>query len=97
MAGRRIAVAGEQWDVFPSGWVTVYDRDEFGLVFQQGTGPDRIRRYVRYSPTGSRYRETSLAELSDAQLVELLRHAQGEWTSPEGRAAERASAQGVRS
>jgi hypothetical protein len=74
----------------------VYERDEFGLVFQQGTGADRIRRYVRYSPTGSRYREASLAELSDAQLAELLRHAQPEWTSPEGRVTERAPAPRVR-
>jgi hypothetical protein len=96
MAGRRIVVGGEEWEVYPSGRFTVYDRDEFGLVFQQGTGSDRIRRYVRYSPTGSRYREASLAELSDAQLAELLRHAQVEWTSPEGRAGERASAQRVR-
>lgn len=96
MAGRRIEVGGEQWEVLPSGRVTVYDRDEFGLVFQRGTGPDRIRRYVRYSPTGSRYREASLAALSDAQLVELLQHAQPEWTSPEGRFPAGTPAQRVR-
>jgi hypothetical protein len=82
---RRIEVAGERWEVFPSGRVTVYGLDEFGLVFQKGTGPDRIRRYVRYSPTGSRQREASLAELSEARLAELLRHSQPEWTSPDGR------------
>jgi hypothetical protein len=86
---RVIEVDGERWEVAPAGRTTVYDRDEFGLVFQQGTGADRIRRYVRYSPTGSRYRDASLAELPDARLVELLRLSQPEWTSPEGRAVVR--------
>ncbi len=85
MARRRIDVDGERWEVFPSGWVTVYERDEFGLVFQRGTGPERRRRYVRYSPTGSRRREASLRELSDHQLGELFRQSQPEWTSPDGR------------
>lgn len=96
MAGRWIEVGGERWEVLPSGRTTVYDRDEFGLVFQRGTGPDRIRRYVRYSPTGSRYHEASLGALSDAQLIELLRHAQPEWTSPESRVTGQTPAQRVR-
>ena len=89
MAHRRIEVDGEGWEVFPSGRVTVYERDEFGLVFQKGTGPDQVRRYARYSPLGARRREASLGELSDAELIELLRQSQPEWTSPDGRAARR--------
>jgi hypothetical protein len=85
MAQRRIEVDGAWWEVSPSGRVTPYDRDEFGLVFRQGTGAEAVRRYVRYAPLGSRFRDASLAELSDAQLVELLRHSQPEWTSPDGR------------
>jgi hypothetical protein len=88
----RIQVDGAWWDVFPSGRVTVYDRDEFGLVFRKGSGPEAERRYVRYAPLGSRLRDASLAELSDAQLAELLRHSQPEWTSPDGRLARRTRA-----
>jgi hypothetical protein len=87
MARRRIQVDGESWEVAPSGRVTVYDRDEFGLVFRKGSGSGAERRYGRYSPLGSRYREASLAELSDRQLVELFRQSQPEWTSPAGRLA----------
>jgi hypothetical protein len=90
MALRRIHAADAWWDVFPSGRVTVYDRDEFGIVFRKGTGPDAVRRYTRYTPLGSRHREMSLAELSDAQLLDLLRQSQPEWTSPDGRLARRA-------
>src|SRR5258708_4422563 len=56
MAQRTIAVEGERWEVFPSGRVTVYGRDEFGLVFQQGTGPERRRRFTRRSRRGPRPR-----------------------------------------
>lgn len=83
MARRRTVVDGETWDVFPSGRMTVYARDEFGLVFEKGTGPDRRRRYVRYSPVASRYHDASLLELSERQLVELFRQSQPAWTAPE--------------
>lgn len=83
MARRVIAVDGEPWEVYPSGRVTVYGRDEFGLVFQQGTGPERRRRFTRYSPVGSRSPDAALAELSDRQLVELFRQSQPAWTAPE--------------
>jgi hypothetical protein len=85
MGRRRVQVDGESWEVFPSGRLTVYDRDEFGLVFQKGSGSEAVRRYVRYAPLGSRYRDASLAGLSDAQLAELLRQSQPWWTSPDGR------------
>lgn len=83
MAQRRITVDGERWEVFPSGRVTVYDRDEFGLVFQQGTGPERRRRFTRYSPVGNRSPDAALAELSDRELVALCHESQPAWTAPE--------------
>lgn len=83
MARRTIVVDGETWEVYPSGRVTVYGRDEFGLTFQQGTGPERRRRFTRYAPVGSRSPDAALAELSGRQLRELLRHSQPAWTSPE--------------
>jgi len=83
MARRTITVNGDVWEVYPSGRVTVYERDEFGLVFERGTGPDRERRVTRYSPQGARRRDASLAELSDAELIELFRQSQPAWTAPE--------------
>ena len=83
MARRMIVVDGETWEVYPSGRVTTYPLDEFGLVFQQGTGPERRRRFTRYAPLGSRSPDASLAELSERQLVQLLRESQPAWTAPE--------------
>jgi len=85
MARRTLNVNGERWEVFPSGRVTVYGRDEFGLVFQTGDGPDRVRRVTRYSPLGARRWEASLNELSDARLEQLFHTSQPAWTSPETR------------
>ncbi|MFZ5624058.1 MAG: hypothetical protein ACOY71_06465 [Gemmatimonadota bacterium] len=78
---RTIDLGGELWEVAPSGRVTQYTRDEFGLVFTRVA--DRQRRVLRYSPLGARNWEASLAELSDAQLRDMLRRAQPAWTSPE--------------
>jgi hypothetical protein len=83
MPRRIIEVDGEQWEVAVSGRVTQYVKDEFGLVFTRGTGPKREQRVVRYSPLGAKSRETSLAQLSDAELGELLAHSQPSWTAPE--------------
>ncbi len=83
MARRTVVVDGETWEVAPSGRVTVYGLDQFGLVFQQGTGPERKRRYTRYAPVGSRSLDASLAELSDRRLLELFRQSQPAWTAPE--------------
>jgi hypothetical protein len=69
--------------VFPSGRVTQYDRDEFGLIFVSGTGADREVRVTRYSPVGARSRERSLIELSDADLQRLFGYSQPSDTSPE--------------
>jgi hypothetical protein len=83
MPRRIIEVDGEQWKVAVSGRVTQYVKDEFGLVFTRGVGPDREQRVVRYSPLGAKAREVSLGQLSDAELRELLAHSQPSWTAPE--------------
>ena len=83
MPRRIIDVDGEQWEVEVSGRVTQYVKDEFGLLFTRGVGPQRERRVVRYSPLGTKSREASLGQLSDHQLAELLRHSQPSWTAPE--------------
>jgi len=83
MARRAITIESERWTVAPSGRVTAYDRDEFGLVFEKGTGSQRIRRVTRYSPRGARRWDAALAQLDDATLRELFRQSQPAWTSPE--------------
>ncbi|HEY9450307.1 MAG TPA: hypothetical protein VIQ60_11200, partial [Gemmatimonadaceae bacterium] len=72
MPYRTITVAGRQWSVMPAGRVTQYNRDEFALFFVTGQGEDRELRVTRYSPQGSRWRDQSLAELSEEDLVRLL-------------------------
>ncbi len=83
MPVRSIDIRGERWSVFPSGYITQYDADEFGVFFVRGTGDAREVRTTRYSPQGIRSRETSLAELTDAQLHELFAMSQPSVTSPE--------------
>jgi hypothetical protein len=83
MPSRTITSNGKTWLVFPSGRVTQYDRDEFGLIFVSGTGPHREARVTRYSPVGARSREQSLVEMSDADLQRLLSTSQPSDTSPE--------------
>ncbi len=83
MPTRSITIDGTTWNVFPSGFITQYDYDEFGLIFASGTGADRRVRVTRYSPQGARSREQSLAELSDEQLRELFQYSQPSFTSPE--------------
>jgi hypothetical protein len=83
MPARSITVDGASWDVYPSGRITQYDRDEFGLVFVRGTGAGREVRVTRYSPQGARSREQSLAEMSDAELRQLFDCSQPSFTSPE--------------
>ncbi len=46
-------------------------------------GRKREVRVTRYSPQGARSREQSLAELSDNELMGLLRQSQPSFTSPE--------------
>ena len=83
MPRRIIEVDGKQWGVAVSGKVTQYVKDEFGLVFTRGVGPNREQRVVRYSPLGSKGREVSLGQLSDSELRDLLAHSQPSWTAPE--------------
>ena len=83
MPQRIIKVDGERWSVSPSGRVTQYEKDEFSLRFIRqpaGSVPDRI---VRYSPLGTKSRESSLSRMSDTELIELFRVSQPSWTSPE--------------
>jgi hypothetical protein len=83
MPRRMIEVDGELWEVAVSGRVTQYVKDEFGLIFARGVGPNREQRVVRYSPLGAKSRELSLGQLSERELRELLRHSQPSWTAPE--------------
>ncbi len=83
MPRRIIEVDGETWEVAVSGRSTQYTKDEFGLVFTRGTGPGREQRVTRYSPLGAKSRELSLAQLSEAELRDLLAYSQPSWTAPE--------------
>jgi hypothetical protein len=84
MARRMVVVEGESWEVYSSGRVTVYGKDQFGILFQQGTGPDRKRRFTRYAPVGSRSVDASLAAVPEQRLLELFHESQPAWTAPEG-------------
>jgi len=83
MPDRKITVDGKVWSVFPSGFITQYDQDEFGLFFARGTGLGREVRVTRYSPQGTRSREQSFAELNENKLRELFQQSQPSFTSPE--------------
>jgi hypothetical protein len=83
MPSRVLSIGGKSWLVFPSGRVTQYDRDEFGLIFINGTGSGREVRVSRYSPVGTRSRERSLVEMSEGDLVRLFECSQPSDTSPE--------------
>ena len=85
MARRTIAVDGTRWEVYPSGRVTVYGRDQFGLIFESGPGggTQRRRRVTHFSPLGSRQPERAFLELSDRALLELFQESQPAWTAPE--------------
>ena len=83
MPTRTLTVDGRSWRVFPSGFVTQYTADEFGLIFVCGEGDGREIRVTRFSPQGTRSREAALAEMSDEQLGELLVQSQPSETSPE--------------
>lgn len=83
MPTRSISIDGRSWNVFPSGFVTQYDRDEFALIFIAGAGSEREVRVTRYSPQGARAREASLTGMSETRLAELFRMSQPSQTSPE--------------
>ena len=83
MPARSLQVDGQKWDIHPSGYITQYTQDEYGLIFSRDAGGGREVRVTRYSPQGTRSREQSFAELSDAQLKELFERSQPSFTSPE--------------
>lgn len=82
MARRIIEVDGIRWEVSPTGRTTQYLKDEFGLVFTR-IGPQRERRFLRFTPRGAKSRETALNELTDPHLHRMLAHSQPSWTAPE--------------
>jgi len=84
MPPRSLVVEGQEWSVYPSGRSTVYGQDQYGLMFQLGTGPERKRRFTRYTPQGPRRTDAALRDLSDRQLLELFHQSQPAWTAPEG-------------
>jgi hypothetical protein len=83
MPRRVFEVDGQQWSAAVSGRFTQYNKDEFGLVFTRGEGPNRETRVTRYVPRWAKQHELSLAELSDGDLAHLLAHSQPGWTSPD--------------
>lgn len=83
MARRTVTVDGERWEVYPSGRVNVYGRDQLGLIFEHGAGPARHRRVTHFSPLGSRVPQQAFLELSERELGELFRQSQPAWTAPE--------------
>ena len=83
MPSRAITVDGKQWNVFPSGYITINEHDEFGLMFVHGVGTGREVRVTRYSPRGTRSREASLGELNESELQALFEQSQPSFTSPE--------------
>ena len=83
MPVRSLQIAGQTWDVYPSGYITQYTQDEYALMFSRDSGKDREIRVTRYSPQGTRSREQAFAELSETQLKELFEQSQPSFTSPE--------------
>ena len=85
MPARRIVIDGREWQVYPSGFLTQYAADEFGLIFVHGSGASREVRVTRYSPVAmaSTAREQSLASLDDDALTTLFRTSQPGARSPE--------------
>ena len=83
MPTRSISIDGRAWRVFPSGYVTQYEHDEFGLLFVNGSGDGREVRVTRFSPHGTRSREQALAELPDEEVRRLFAQSQPSETSPE--------------
>jgi hypothetical protein len=83
MPPRKITVGGGTWNVMPSGYITSYSQDEFGLIFTRDNNGKRETRVTRYSPQGARSREQSFRELSDDQLRALFEQSQPSSTSPE--------------
>jgi len=84
IAARTISHDGTRWAVAPSGFVTQYVGDEFGLVYTRIDGDAADVRFSRYSPSGTRSREAAFATLSDASLLRLFLMSQPSARAPEG-------------
>lgn len=84
IATRTITHNGHRWAVAPSGFVTQFVGDEFGLVYTRLDGDTADVRFSRYSPAGTRSREASFAALSDATLLRLFLMSQPSVRAPEG-------------
>jgi len=83
MPTRHLEIDGRTWAIYPSGYITQYDADEFGLLFVHGTGEDREVRVTRYSPGRTRSREQALAEMSDVDVRRLFGLSQPSVRAPE--------------
>jgi hypothetical protein len=83
MPRRSIESDGQVWDVSPTGRVTQYVRDEFGVMFRRRGGAPAEVRVSRFSPLGPRNPEDALAALPQRQLQELFQRSQPAWTAPE--------------
>jgi hypothetical protein len=78
---RTIESDGARWAVGTTGRRTQYAKDEFTVCFtREGSDEQRV---ARYSPQGTKARENSLAELTETQLLDLLRRSQPSWTAVE--------------
>lgn len=85
MPARTLHIDGRDWQVYPSGFLTQYVADEFGIIFVHGSGDAREVRVTRYSPAAGRGlgRERSLAEMPESELARLFRTSQPGARSPE--------------
>jgi len=84
MIERQITIDDQAWTVSVAGRYTVYERDEFSIVFaRRDAHGKKLQRVSRFSPLGSRNRSLALDELSADELVTLFRQSQPDWTSPE--------------
>lgn len=84
IATRTISHDGARWAVAPSGFVTQYVGDEFGVVFTRLDGAGAEVRFSRYSPGTTRSREASFDALSESALLQLFLTSQASIRSPEG-------------
>lgn len=85
MPARHITIDGRDWQIYPSGFLTQYVADEYGLIFVHGAGAEREVRVTRYSPVASAGvgREQTLLAMDNAQLISLFRTSQPGARSPE--------------
>jgi hypothetical protein len=84
IVSRTLSYDGARWSVAPSGFITQYVGDEFGLVFTRLDGDSADVRFSRYSPGSIRSREASFDALSDATLLRLFLSSQSSVRAPEG-------------